>query len=137
MNKLTTQKPTAAITGLRIRYDVPTKCRIVRAVLLNRYPTKADLTDAIENLAIQYNVSPMSIKIWCAKYADTHEQGIKLPAGVMAFTPNPLVGKIITDVNSKLEELRNKQLVIKRKHHPESGKTPREVLDDLILDKEQ
>lgn len=130
-------KPTAAITGLHIRLDVPTKCRIVRTILLNQYQTKVDLTKAIKLLANQYNVSPMSIKVWCAKYADIYEQGIKLPAGVMAFTPNPLKGKIIKEVNTKLEKLRNKQLVIKRKYHPESGKTPKNVLDELILNKEQ
>lgn len=130
-------KPTAAIAGLHIRLDIPTKCNIVKAVVSTTYNSKEELTKTIEVLAVKYNVSPQSIKVWCAKYANTYEEGVALPAGVMAFTPNPLKGKVIKEVNKKLEELRNKQLVIKRKYHPESGKTPRDVLDDLILDKEQ
>ena len=133
----TKQKPSAAITGLRLRYDVATKCSIVHKVLKNNYPTKKDLNDQIEILANQYNVSTMSIKVWCAKYATNYKVGIKLPAGVMSFTGTPIKGKEISKVEAKLKNLRDKALVIKNKYHPDTGSTPREVLDELILNKEQ
>lgn len=132
-----TTKPSAAIAGLRIRYDVPTKCRIVKEILSMSYPDKETLNADIDKLALKYNVTSVSIKVWCAKYAHTFEQGIKLPAGVMSFTATPITGKEIAIVEAKLKELRDKALVIKHKYHPESGSTPREILDELIMDKEQ
>ena len=129
--------PSAAITGLHRRYDVPTKCSIVKSILSINYPDKETLNADIDKLAIKYNVTSVSIKVWCAKYANTFEQGIKLPAGVMAFVATPIKGKEIAIVEVKLKDLRDKALVIKRKYHPETGSTPREILDELILDKEQ
>lgn len=126
-----------AIRGLKIVYDVPTKCSIVQMILANTYPTKEDLNDQIEMLANQYNVSTMSIRVWCAKYATNYKQGIKLPAGVMSFTITPIKGKEIAKVEAKLKDLRDKALVIKSKYHPDTGATPREILDELILDKKQ
>ena len=129
--------PSAAIAGLRIRYDVATKCSIVQTVLGKTYLTRKDLNNQIETLANQYNVSTVSIKIWCAKYASNYKVGIKLPAGVMSFTATPIKDTEIAKVEAKLKDLRDKALVIKHKYHPETGSTPREILDELILDKEQ
>ena len=133
----TKHNPSAAITGIRIRYDVPTKCSIVKIVLAKTYPTKEDLNDQIQILADLYNVSTMSIKVWCAKYATNYKVGINLPAGVMSFTTTPIKGKEIAKVEAKLKDLRDKALVIKSKYHPDTGATPREILDELIIDKEQ
>ena len=129
--------PSAGIAGLRIRYDVPTKCHIVKLILSINYPDKETQNNDIEKLALLYNVNPVTIKIWCAKYAYTFKQGIKLPAGVMSFTTTPIQGKEISKVEAKLKDLRDKALAIKHKYHPETGATPREILDELILDKKQ
>lgn len=129
--------PSAAIAGLHRRYDVPTKCSIVKSILSINYPDKETLNADIDKLAIKYNVTNVSIKVWCAKYANTFEQGIKLPAGVMSFTTTPIQGKEISKVEAKLKDLRDKALVIKSKYHPDTGATPREILDAIILDKEQ
>ena len=129
--------PSAAIAGLHRRYDVATKCSIVQIILVNTYPTKEDLNDQIQILADLYNVSTMSIKVWCAKYAINYKVGLNLPAGVMSFTATPVQGKEIAVVEAQLADLRDKALVLKRKYHPETGSTPREILDELILDKEQ
>jgi hypothetical protein len=129
--------PSAAIAGLHRRYDVATKCHIVKLVLSITYPDKATQNNDIDKLALLYDINPITIKVWCAKYASTFEQGIKLPAGVMSFVATPIHGKEIAVVEAKLKDLRDKALVIKRKYHPETGSTPREILDELILDKEQ
>lgn len=129
--------PSAAIAGLHRRYDVATKCHIVKLVLSITYPDKEAQDNDIAKLALLYDVNPVTIKVWCAKYAFTYKQGIKLPAGVMAFVATPIQGKEIAVVEAKLKDLRDKALAIKHKYHPETGATPREILDELILDKEQ
>lgn len=128
---------TAAIAGLHIRYDVRTKAYIVNSVLSKTFKSNKALNEFINAQAARYNITSVSIKVWCAKYATTYKQGMKLPKGVMSYSFTPIQGNTISEVSNKLTKLRNKALKIKHKYHPDTGSTPREILDELILDKEQ
>ena len=123
---------TAAITGLRIRYDVPTKCTIVQQVLSKSFKSKKVMNQYIDTLASKYAVNPVSIKVWIGKYGQTYKQGINLPAGTMSYVFQPLQGKQIAEVEGKLSELRSKALKIKHKYHPDTTSTPKSLLDELI-----
>ncbi len=63
-------KPTAAITGMHIRMDVPTKCRVVESILTQTFADKEALNAFINTQALKLDVNPVTIKLWCSKYAD-------------------------------------------------------------------
>ena len=124
---------TAAITGLHIRYDVPTKCKLVEQVLSKSFKSKKALNHYINTLASKYVVNPVSIKVWISKYGQTYKQGINLPAGTMSYAFQPIKGKEISKVAAELEKLRGKALKIKHKYHPDTAtKTSKSLLDLLI-----
>jgi hypothetical protein len=133
---MTTQPTIAvAIAGLRLRYDVPTKCAIVQDITTRTFVDKSALNEYITILATTYNVNPVTIKLWCAKYADTYSVGLTLPTGTMAFVATPITGPEIAVVDKKLTAIRDNFIALKLKYHPDTNRTPSEVLDELVSDK--
>ena len=125
-------KPTAAITGMHIRYDVATKCQIVESILTQTFADKEALNAFINTQAITLDVNPVTIKLWCSKYADIFLIGKQLPAGVMSFVVDPLKQSAITTVRPQLESIRNSLSTLKAKYHVPQPRTPQEILEELI-----
>ena len=69
-HKETNMTKTAAISGLHIRMDVPTKCQLVELVLTKSFSAKKEQNAYIELLASQNFVNPITIKLWCGKYLE-------------------------------------------------------------------
>jgi len=126
----------AAIAGLRLRLDVPTKCRIVELILTRTFESKKALNDYISIVAVSYNVNPVTVKLWVSKYATTYKAGKQLPKGTMSFTFTTLNEKKIPKAEKSLLKLRNELNAIKAKYHPDIKRTPNEILDELISTKE-
>jgi hypothetical protein len=130
---MTTQPITAvAIAGLRLRYDVPTKCTLVQDILTRTFADKSAVNEYIAMLATTYNVNPVTIKLWCAKYASTYSIGMTLPTGTMSFVTAPITGPEIAVVDKKLTTIRDNFIALKLKYHPDTNRTSSEVLDELI-----
>lgn len=125
-------KPTAAISGSTIRYDVPTKCQIVESILTQTFADKEALNAFINTQALKLNVNPVTIKLWCSKYADIFLIGKQLPAGVMSFVVDPLNQSAITTVRPQLESIRNSLSTLKAKYHVPQPRTSQEILEELI-----
>ncbi len=125
-------KPTAAISGSTIRYDVPTKCQIVESILTQTFADKEALNAFINTQAIILDVNPVTIKLWCSKYADIFLIGKQLPAGVMSFVVDPLDQSAITTVRPQLESIRNSLSTLKAKYHVPQPRTSQEILEELI-----
>lgn len=125
-------KPTAAITGMHIRYDVATKCQIVESILTQTFADKEALNAFINTQAITLDVNPVTIKLWCSKYADIFLIGKQLPAGVMSFVVDPLNQSAITKVRPQLESIRNSLSTLKAKYHVPQPRTSQEILEELI-----
>ena len=125
-------KPTAAITGMHIRMDVPTKCRVVESILTQTFADKEALNTFINTQALKLDVNPVTIKLWCSKYADIFLIGKQLPVGVMSFVADPLDQAAITKVRPQLESIRNSLSTLKAKYHVPQPKTSQEILEELI-----
>ncbi len=125
-------KPTAAISGSTIRYDVPTKCQIVESILTQTFADKESLNAFINTQAIILDVNPVTIKLWCSKYADIFLIGKQLPAGVMSFVVDPLDQSAITKVRPQLESIRNSFSTLKAKYHVPQPRASQEILEELI-----
>ena len=125
-------KPTAAITGMHIRMDVPTKCRVVESILTQTFANKEALNAFINTQALKLDVNPVTIKLWCSKYADIFLIGKQLPAGVMSFVVDPLNQSAITKVRPQLESIRNSLSTLKAKYHAPQSRTSQEILEELI-----
>lgn len=125
-------KPTAAITGMHIRYDVATKCQIVESILTQTFADKEALNAFINTQAITLDVNPVTIKLWCSKYANIFLIGKQLPVGVMSFVVDPLNQSAITTVRPQLESIRNSLSTLKAKYHVPQPRTPQEILEELI-----
>lgn len=125
-------KPTAAITGMHIRYDVATKCQIVESILTQTFADKEALNAFINTQAITLDVNPVTIKLWCSKYADIFLIGKQLPAGVMSFVVDPLNQSAITKARPQLESIRNSLSTLKAKYHVPQPRTSQEILEELI-----
>lgn len=125
-------KPTAAITGMHIRYDVATKCQIVESILTQTFADKEALNAFIKTQAITLDVNPVTIKLWCSKYANIFLIGKQLPAGVMSFVVDPLNQSAITKVRPQLESIRNSLSTLKAKYHVPQPRTSQEILEELI-----
>ena len=122
----------AAITGMRIRYDVPTKCKLVEAILTKSFKDKQALNEYIQMRATKLKVNPVTIKLWCAQYANNFLIGKNLPAGVMAFVADPLDQTSIPIVQPQLESIRNTLSTLKAKYHVPQPRTSQEILEELI-----
>ena len=125
-------KPTAAITGMHIRMDVKTKCTVVESILTQTFADKEALNEFINTQALKLDVNPVTIKLWCSKYADIFLIGKQLPAGVMSFVADPLNQAAITKVRPQLESIRNSLSTLKAKYHVPQPKTSQEILEELI-----
>ena len=125
-------KPNAAITGMHIRMDVPTKCRVVESILTQTFADKEALNAFINTQALKLDVNPVTIKLWCSKYANIFLIGKQLPAGVMSFVVDPLDQSAITTVRPQLESIRNSLSTLKAKYHIPQPKTSQEILEELI-----
>lgn len=125
-------KPTAAISGMHLRMDVPTKCTVVESILTQTFADKEALNAFINTQALKLDVNPVTIKLWCSKYADIFLIGKQLPAGVMSFVADPLNQSAITTVRPQLESIRNSLSTLKTKYHVPQPRTPQEILEELI-----
>ena len=125
-------KPTAAISGSTIRYDVKTKCIVVESILTQTFADKEALNAFINTQALKLDVNPVTVKLWCSKYANIFLIGKQLPAGVMSFVIDPLDQAAITTVRPQLEVIRNSLSTLKAKYHVPQQKTSREVLEELV-----
>ncbi len=125
-------KPTAAITGMHIRYDVKTKCELVESILTQTFADKEALNAFINTQALKLDVNPVTIKLWCSKYANIFLIGKQLPAGVMSFVADPLNQSAITKVRPQLESIRNSLSTLKNKYHVPQPRTSQEILEELI-----
>ena len=117
---------------MHIRYDVATKCQIVESILTQTFADKEALNAFINTQAITLDVNPVTIKLWCSKYADIFLIGKQLPAGVMSFVVDPLNQSAITKVRPQLESIRNSLSTLKAKYHVPQPRTPQEILEELI-----
>lgn len=122
----------AAIAGSSIRFDVPTKCQIVESILTQKFSDTKALNEFIQLQADKLAVNPVTIKVWCAQFANNYLIGKQLPAGVMSFVTDPLNNKSIPVVRPQLESIRNTLRALKAKYHVPRDRTPSEVLEELI-----
>lgn len=97
---------TAAISGLRLRYDVPTKCTIVGEVLSSSFKTKKEQNNFINTLAEQNFINPMTVKLWIGKYQNVWKLGSQLPKGTMSFSFATVPNYKISLTNKKLKNIR-------------------------------
>lgn len=125
-------KPTAAISGSTIRYDVPTKCAVVESILTQTFADKETLNAFINTQALKLDVNPVTIKLWCSKYADIFLIGKQLPAGVMSFVVDPLNQAAIATVRPQINSIRNSLSTLKAKYHVPQPRTSQEILEELI-----
>lgn len=126
----------AAIAGLHLRLDVPTKCRIVELILTKDLSSSEEYNNYIEIVATSYNVNPVTIKMWVSKYEKFYTVGKLLPKGTMSFSFTTIDGSIIPKAEVSLEKLRNELSTIKEKYHPGQNKrTPRQIIDELVSNK--
>jgi hypothetical protein len=125
-------KPTAAITGMHIRMDVKTKCTVVESILTQTFADKEALNAFINIQALKLDVNPVTIKLWCSKYADIFLIGKQLPAGVMSFVVDPLDQSAINKVRPQLESIRSSLSTLKAKYHAPQPRTSQEILEELI-----
>lgn len=123
----------AAITGTRLRYDVPTKCTIVSKVLDQQYDSQKAMNAFISALATEYRVNALSIKLWCAKYALTYLKGKELPIGTMSFEFEPIQGVDLHTCTEELSTFRKALAAFKARFSTAIPKTPTEVLQGLVL----
>jgi len=137
-------KRVAAIAGMGIRYDVPTKCHAVAIVLKQKFPSKADQDDFIKEVSTMLGVNPMTIKSWISKYHNTYHLGMSLPTGTMSHSFVVLEDAAIPKAKDKLIKLREKLVALRREYETStvadiaasdlrSTKTPKEILEELIV----
>ncbi len=135
---------TAAVSGLRLRLDVPTKCKIVEKVLSSTFLSKEDQNSFIELIATQNFINPLTVKIWCGKYQNTYKLGKALPKGTMSFSFATVPDKKILSTSKQLEDLRQTLTKLAKSSQSdyfgnlhasdvENSKTPKEILEELIL----
>ena len=127
-----TLNQTAAITGMHIRYDLPTKCTIVEHILTTKFTNKESLNQFIQGYADTLKVHPVTIKLWCAQFVDTFPIGKTLPAGTMSYVAHPLDKQAIGVVQPQLTLIREKLSALKTKYHGVRTKTPSDILEELI-----
>ena len=136
----------AVISGLHIRMDVPTKCKLVELVLTKSFSSKKEQNAYIELLASQNFVNPITIKLWCGKYQNTWKFGKALPKGTMSFAFATMPDYDVLIVTECLKELRGKLTKLvddsQTDYHStltaddiKTTKTPGEILDELVTGK--
>lgn len=121
-----------AIAGLHLRHDIPTKCRIVEHVLTHKYTNKQSFVNTVRRLALIYNVNPLTIKLWCSRYATTYKQGLTLPAGTMSFCFTPIPHAKVTEVSDELAKLRSSLGKLKSKYHPDTAVSTQTLFTNLF-----
>lgn len=134
---------TAVISGLHIRMDVPTKCKLVELVLTKSFSSKKEQNAYIELLASQNFVNPITIKLWCGKYQNTWKFGKALPKGTMSFAFATLPDYELPTVTAELKTIRDTLTALVEETQTDyhstltaddikTTKTPGEVLDELV-----
>lgn len=94
---------TAKISGLHIRYDVPTKCQLVSTILSKQYQTNEELVAFIKEQAALLHVNYITIRTWIGMYGNCYRLGMQLPKGVMSHSFTTINNK--TDLNNTFKEL--------------------------------
>lgn len=136
-------KTISTISGISTRYDVKSKCKVVEHLLTQEYKDKKHLNTVIENIAESLMVNPVTVKLWIHKYQHTYKEGLKLPDGVMSYSPLVIDEKDLVYVKRKLKIVKNKINTIKKEHEKtlskvsaktlrEGTKKPSELLNKLI-----
>lgn len=134
---------TANISGLRLRLDVATKCKIVGEVFSKTFKTKKEQNEFITKLASQNFVNPVTIKLWCGKYQNTWKLGSQLPEGTMSFAFATVPDKKVASTVAKLAVLREQLADVTNKQQTSyysnlkaadvnKTRTPGEILDELV-----
>lgn len=127
----------AAIAGLHLRMDVPTKCRIVESILTRGLSSKEEYNNYIEVVATSYNVNPVTVKMWVSKYEKFYKVGKSLPKGTMSFSFTTIDGSTINKADVALAKLRNELGTLKEKYHPDQNKrTLKQIIDELVSGKD-
>jgi hypothetical protein len=138
---------TANISGVSIRYDVPSKCTVVGHLLTKKYLSKKEQDQHIKKFAASIKVNPITIKMWCAKYATTWELGRNLPIGTMSHSfltiPEASIPKVVNELAiiraSLIQVSIANEVSTVKEYCPEelrSRRTPKEVLELLITSKQ-
>lgn len=134
---------TAVISGLHIRMDVPTKCKLVELVLTKSFSSKKEQNAYIELLASQNFVNPITIKLWCGKYQNTWKFGKALPKGTMSFAFATLPDYELPSVTAELKTIRDTLTKLADESQTDyhstltaddikKTQTPGEILDELV-----
>lgn len=123
-------KVTAAISGLHLRMDVKTKCKIVESVMTSNLKTKAELNIYIKDLANSIGVNPVTIKLWLSKYGTTYTYGLDLPDGVMSYTFLTIPQAKIPKVRADLTVIRNQLTSLRKIHEVPSIPMPAATIRD-------
>ena len=137
---------TAVISGLHLRMDVPTKCKLVELVLTKSFSSKKEQNAYIELLASQHFVNPITIKLWCGKYQNTWKFGKALPKGTMSFAFATVPDYELPTVTAELKNIRDNLTKLvddsQTDYHGtltaddiKKTRTPGEVLDELVTGK--
>lgn len=137
---------TAVISGLHIRMDVPTKCKLVELVLTKSFSSKKEQNAYIELLASQNFVNPITIKLWCGKYQNTWKFGKALPKGTMSFAFATVPDYELPSVTAELKTIRDTLTALADESQTDyhstltaddikKTRTPGEVLDELVTSK--
>ena len=139
---------TAAVSGTRIRYDVPSKCQAVAAVLEQKYSSKEEQAKFISELAADMEVNSVTIKAWVFKYHKTYRLGMQLQKGVMSHAFTVVENDKIPAVNVQLAAIRSAIVNMRETYETSSvsGRnaadlrtrhTPKEILNELIENRKE
>jgi transposase-like protein len=133
---------TSAVVGYRTRYDVKTKCQIVKLVLERNYNSKAELKAYLSDLATSLHVNPVTIKLWITKYEKTYPYGLDLPDGVMSYSFLTIDDTRLPTVLRKLSQIRAQLAAVCIDHEASTIPVPSEeirsyrrsmsILDELL-----
>lgn len=129
---------TAKISGLHIRFDVPTKCTIVGAILTKTYQSKQEMVATIKEHAAKLNVNYITVRTWIAMYGDCYHLGVQLPKGVMSHSFTTLNTQTdVTQATKELAQIRSSidALKLKREksNHPKYARPKQKQTSTQIL----
>ena len=129
---------TAKISGLSIRYDVPTKCTLVADILSKQYQTNDELVAYIKEQAQALNVNYITIRTWIGMYGHCYQLGMQLPKGVMSHSFTTINNKTdlkqtlkeLTQIKASLESLKSRR---EKSNHPQYARPKKKQTSTQIL----
>ncbi|MEA1971969.1 MAG: hypothetical protein U9N34_01530 [Candidatus Cloacimonadota bacterium] len=100
--------PTAAVQGCTLKWDAPTKARVVNKLLTAKYVDQKKYNEAVATQAVIYHVTTPTIKAWVNKYQFTHAKISNYPDGVMTVANGILQDNAISEARTKINEFKTK-----------------------------